>query len=64
MFGNGIQNRIIVFLSCLVDTGQDKIKKKVYFTIYMYYHQTYIIKKIIRYYFRELNRKDYANPIY
>lgn len=64
MFGNGIQNRIIVFLSCLVDTGQDKIKKKVYFTIYMYYHQTYIIKKIIRYYFRELNRKDYVDPIY
>jgi len=64
VFGNGIQNRIIVFLSCLVDTGQDKIKKKVYFTIYMYYHQTYIIKKIIRYYFRELNRKDYVDPIY
>jgi hypothetical protein len=35
VFGNGIQNRIIVFLSCLVDTGQDKIKKKSLF-YYLY----------------------------
>ena len=37
MFGNYIQDRVIVLIPCLVVDGQEKIKyKKIYFTFKMY----------------------------